>query len=67
MQYAGVVYKGGYDKIGQVNKAIAKWIADNGYELNGLAFNIYYVLPKDTDNPDKYVTEVCYPVRRTEK
>ena len=64
VQYAGAVFKGGYDKIGQVNQAVAQWISDNGYEMDGLSFNLYYVSPKETDNPDEYVTEVCYPVRK---
>lgn len=62
--YAGAVYKGGYDKIGLVNEAVAQWIAGNGYELDGISFNLYYVTPADTHDPEEYVTEVCYPVRR---
>lgn len=62
--YAGAVYKGGYDKIGLVNEAVAQWIAGNGYELDGISFNLYYVTPADTDDPEEYVTEVCYPVRK---
>lgn len=65
VQYASVVFQGGYDKIGQANEAVANWIADNGYELDGLSFNLYYVTPADTDDPEKYVTEVCYPVKRS--
>ncbi len=64
VQYAGAVFKGGYDKIGQVNQAVAQWINDNGYEMDGLSFNLYYVSPKETENPDEFVTEVCYPVRK---
>lgn len=64
VQVAGAVFKGGYDKISRVNEAVARWIADNGYEVDGLAFNLYYVSPADTADPEEYVTEVCYPVRR---
>lgn len=64
VQYAGAVFKGGYEQIGQVNQAVAQWISDNGYEMDGLSFNLYYVSPKETDNPNEYVTEVCYPVRK---
>ena len=46
-----------------MNIAVAKWIEDNGYEMNGLSFNIYHVSPHETQNPEEYVTEVCYPVR----
>lgn len=27
-------------------------------------FNIYHVSPHDTKNPDEFVTEVCYPVKK---
>lgn len=64
VQYAGAVFKGGYDQIGLVNQAVAQWIADNGYEMDGLSFNLYYVTPHDTNDPQEFVTEVCYPVRK---
>lgn len=44
--------------------AIAAWVADNGYTFDGPTFNIYHVSPHETQNPDEYVTEVCYPVRK---
>ena len=31
---------------------------------DGLAFNIYHVSPHETSDPNEFVTEVCYPVRR---
>lgn len=64
VQVASAVFQGGYDQISAVNEAVAQWIADNGYELDGLSFNLYHVTPHDTANPDAYVTEVCYPVKR---
>lgn len=64
IQIASATFKGGYEQISQVNEAVAKWIADNGYEFDGLAFNIYHVSPQETKNPEDYVTEVCYPVRK---
>lgn len=64
VQVASTTYQGGYEQMGQVNEAVAQWIADNGYEMCGPAFNIYHVSPHETQDPDKYVTEVCYPVRK---
>ena len=29
-------------------------------------FNIYHVSPAETQDPEKFVTEVCYPVRKRE-
>lgn len=56
--------KGSYEQMGGINAAIAAWVADNGYTFCGPMFNIYHVSPHETGNPDEYVTEVCYPVRK---
>lgn len=63
-QIASATYKGSYEQINQVIEAVAKWIDDNGYVFDGLAFNIYHVSPCETQNPNEYVTEVCYPVKK---
>lgn len=64
VQAASATFKGSYEQISQVNVAVAEWIADNGYEYAGLAFNIYHVSPGETKNPEEYVTEICYPVKK---
>lgn len=64
VQVASAVCKGSYDQIGEVNAAVAAWVEANGYVFDGTAFNIYYVSPHETQNPDEFVTEVCYPVRK---
>lgn len=61
---ASATYKGGYDKIDGVNEAVANWVRDNGYDFNGPSFNIDHVSPHETQNPDEWVTEVCYPVKK---
>lgn len=47
-----------------VMAAVASWVTDNGYAFDGPTFNIYHVSPHETDDPDEFVTEVCYPVRK---
>lgn len=64
VQVASATYKGSYEQITAASNAVANWIADNGYEMDGVSFCIYHVGPHTTQNPDDYVTEVCYPVRR---
>lgn len=64
MQIAAAIFKGSYEKIGEVNEAIANWICDNNYEFNGAMFNIYHVGPATEKNPEEWVTEVCYPVKK---
>lgn len=67
VQVASATFKGSYEQISQVNGAVAEWIADNGYEYTGLAFNIYHVSPGETKKPEEYVTEICYPVKKKNK
>lgn len=64
IQIASATYKGSYDQISEVNEAVANWIRDNQYEFNGTSFNIYHISPHETQNPDEWVTEVCYPVKK---
>ncbi|WP_444659076.1 MerR family transcriptional regulator [Caproiciproducens sp. R2] len=61
---ASATYQGSYEKVDEVNEAVANWVQDNGYDFNGLSFNIYHVSPHETQNPEEWVTEVCYPVRK---
>lgn len=64
VEIASATYKGNYDGIAEVNGAVANWIRDNGYEICGLGFNIYHVSPHESANPEDWVTEVCYPIRK---
>lgn len=61
---ASATCKGPYSQLDAVMTAVASWVTDNGYAFDGPAFNIYYVSPHETDDPDEFVTEVCYPVRK---
>ena len=61
---ASVVFKGGYEQIGEVYEAVASWVRDNGYAFDGPYFNIYHVNPDTAKSPDDYVTEVCCPVKK---
>ena len=64
VEVASAVCKGSYDQISEVNAAVAAWVEANGYAFDGTAFNIYHISPHETQNPEEFVTEVCYPVRR---
>ena len=61
---ASCVYQGGYTQIVDVYAAVVAWIEANGYEPAGPMFNIYHVSPHETQNPDEFVTEICYPVKK---
>ena len=61
---ASATCKGSYDQMNAIMEAVANWVTDNGYEFDGPAFNIYHISPHETSDPNEFVTEVCYPVRR---
>ncbi|MCR5090556.1 MAG: MerR family transcriptional regulator [Oscillospiraceae bacterium] len=61
---ASCTFRGSYALITDVYAAVVAWIEANGYESDGPMFNIYHVSPHETQNPDEFVTEVCYPVKR---
>jgi DNA-binding transcriptional MerR regulator len=61
---ASCIYQGSYTQITDVYTAVIAWIEANGYEPAGPMFNIYHVSPHETQNPDEFVTEICYPVNK---
>ena len=61
---ASCIYKGSYTQITDVYAAVIAWMEANGYESAGPMFNIYHVSPHETQNPDEFVTEICYPVKK---
>ncbi|MGI6069720.1 MAG: MerR family transcriptional regulator [Blautia sp.] len=64
IQIASATYEGSYDRITQVNEAVAQWVLANGYEFDGNSFCIYHVSPAQATDPQELVTEVCYPVKK---
>lgn len=64
VRFASATYTGSYDYIAEASAAVAQWMRDNGYALDGAPFAIYHVSPHETQNPDELVTEMCYPVKK---
>ncbi|HEY2493272.1 MAG TPA: MerR family transcriptional regulator [Paenibacillus sp.] len=62
---ASAMITGSYSLLREANVSIANWISDNHYEFDGSMFNIYHVGPATESNPDHWVTEVCYPVKKS--
>ncbi len=62
VKVASCIVKGSYDQMGEAYATVVSWIKENGYRMNGHMFNIYHVSPAQTQNPDEYVTEACFPV-----
>ena len=62
VKVASCIIKGSYDQMGEAYATVASWIKANGYKMNGPMFNIYHVSPAQTQNPEEYVTEACFPI-----
>ena len=60
---ASAVHNGTYRSLDAAMGNVAQWVQENGYEIAGPTFCIYHVSPYETQNPDEFVTEICYPVR----
>ncbi|AEV30204.1 putative transcriptional regulator [Sphaerochaeta pleomorpha str. Grapes] len=60
---AVVAFQGKYSRLGDINRYMYHWIIENGYRISGKAFNIYYISPENEQNPENFVTEICYPIK----
>lgn len=61
---ASTILKGSYEQVGAVNEAILQWVQNNHYTFDGPMFNIYLVGPNETEDPNEWVTEVCFPIKK---
>ncbi|WP_085834299.1 MerR family transcriptional regulator [Clostridium merdae] len=64
MEFASATFQGGYEQIREVNQEVANWIRDNGYDFAGPMFSIYHVSPSESQNPDEWITEMCFPIHK---
>lgn len=62
---ASLTFKGEYPQLYTINADIAKWINDNDYDFNGNPFNIYHISPKTESKPENMITEVCFPIKKS--
>ena len=63
-QAACTIYKGPYEDIGEAYSAIMSWVESNGYQITGPDRELYLTSPADTDDPNQYVTEIQFPVKK---
>lgn len=61
---AAIAYRGEYQKIGEISRYIYRWANENNYQISGKSFQTYYVSPAAEGDPNNYVTEVCFPVKK---
>lgn len=63
-QVAAIAFKGQYTQIGAINAYMGKWIKENGYEMAGMPFTTYYRSPGNEKNPEQFITELCFPIKK---
>ena len=59
---AACLYTGPYSEIEPVYHALSKWINDNGYEVSGVAYEMYLNDPRDTP-PEELKTQILFPLK----
>lgn len=59
---ARATHHGGYETISGVTQAVGEWIAEHERVRTGPMFNVYVVGPGREPDPDKWVTEVNFPI-----
>ena len=59
--------QGSCTRITDVCAAVIPWMEADGHEPVEPMFNLCHVSPHETQNPDKFVTEICCPVKRKQE
>ena len=63
---ASAIHNGSYKGLDEAMRFTADWVSRNGYRLSAPPFCIYHVSPHETTDESRFVTEVCYPIEKTE-
>lgn len=64
LKVVSVTFRGSYEQRPHVSRAIADWIETSEYVMDGPMISIFYITPHQSSNPDNWITEVCYTVRK---
>ncbi|MEG0365675.1 MAG: MerR family transcriptional regulator [Coprobacillus sp.] len=63
VKVASITFTGGYENISDVSYHIANWISEHNCEIAGPSFCVYHVGYAQTQNPEEFITEICYPIQ----
>jgi len=61
--HACVIFQGPYPEMGTAYAALMDWIGNNGYIPSNAPFEKYLTGPNDVKDEQKYLTEICIPVK----
>lgn len=63
MEVASVIFEGSYSQISKINLSVADWLEKNQLAIVGPSFCIYHRSPENCVEEQKFVTQICFPVR----
>ena len=61
---AVTLHKGGYSSLPDAYGALVKWIEIHNYHWAGEPYEIYVKSHVDTPDPQEWITEICFPVKK---
>lgn len=64
LKIASVTYNGNFDQVNNVVQAIGEWIEANDYKISGPMINISHISPAQDSNPENWITETAFVVKR---
>ena len=64
---ASLIHRGPYENLCETYKKLTDWIKDNGYKIIGPAMEDHLRCPHVIDDPRGYITDVQFPIARSEK
>jgi DNA-binding transcriptional MerR regulator len=60
---AVITHTGSYDDLEDTYRNLGAWVATHGEPTDLAVRELYLVGPGDTDDPDDFRTEICWPIR----
>jgi DNA-binding transcriptional MerR regulator len=61
---ATVAFEGVYNQISDVMLYMEDWLIENHYRCTEKPFSTYYISPDNETNPEKFITEICFPIEK---
>lgn len=61
---ATIAFHGNYGQITEIMTYMRKWVKENQYLICGESFSAYYISPGNETNPEKFITEICIPIKK---
>jgi DNA-binding transcriptional MerR regulator len=62
-EVAVIVHDGDYEDLEHTYRELGSWVASHGEPVDLPVRELYVVGPGDTDDPNQYRTEICWPIR----